>query len=158
MHTPSTVTPAHTPNRVIKSMRNPSVSGDQSLLPLDASASPHFDGCPAGEIAGPERDRRRIEFVAAHLHFLKSKGARDLLTTSFGLLRSGIAFDARVLGALRAIGVQVPRGVPQDEVRYAAFEADLIQQVCRPLRISGAALDQLLSLNYSAIKTQEFRS
>ena len=107
-----------------------------------------FNGGPRGfvrhvaTITGPDQDRRRIDFVSARLHFIKSKGVRDLLTTSFGLLRTGIALDARVLGALRAIGVQIPRGVTQSEARYTAFEADLVEQVCGPLRISGAELDQ----------------
>lgn len=123
-----------------------------------------FDGGPTGfvrhiaEINGRDKDRRRIEFVGGSLHFIKNKGARDLLTTSFGLLRNGIAFDARVLGALRAIGVHIPPGVPQNAKVYAAFEADLLHHVCRPLRISGAELDQLLFVNYSAIKSLDFRS
>ena len=123
-----------------------------------------FDGGPTGfvrhiaRINGRDKDRRRIAFVADFLHFIKNKGARDLLTTSFGLLRSGIAFDTRVLGALRTVGVQIPRGVPQSAVRYAEFEATLLRQVCRPLRISGAELDQLLFVNYSAIKSMEFKS
>ena len=108
-------------------------------------------------ITGRDKDRRRIEFVGGSLHFIKSKGARDLLTTSLGLLSGGIAFDARVLGALRTIGVHIPRGVPQNAGRYAEFEAVLLRQVCGPLGISGAELDQLLFVNYSAIKSLAFR-
>jgi hypothetical protein len=121
-----------------------------------------FNGGPTGlvrhitGINGRDKDRRRIAFVSDSLHFIKSKGARDLLTTSFGLLRSGIALDTRVLGALRVIGVQIPRGVPQHATRYAEFEAELLRQVCRPLRISGAELDQLLFVNYSAIRSLGF--
>lgn len=121
-----------------------------------------FAGGPKGFIAhlaainGTDTERERIRFVTDRLHFIKNKGARDLLTTSFGLLRNSIAFDARVLGALRVIGVPIPSGVPASAHCYAAFEADLVQQVCRPLRLTGAELDQLLFSNYAAIKTMAF--
>jgi len=57
-----------------------------------------------------------------HLGFIKSKGARDFLTTGFGLVQDCIAFDTRILGVLRRIGVPIPDGVLRDEARYEELE------------------------------------
>jgi hypothetical protein len=93
----------------------------------------------------------KIKFVAKHLSYIKHKGARDFLTTGFGLIQDRIAFDTRILGVIRQIGVQIPDGVQADAALYEEFEQLLINEVCKPLGISGAQLDQLLFVNYDAI-------
>jgi hypothetical protein len=93
-----------------------------------------------------------IRYVARHLSYVKSKGARDLLTTGFGLATDRIALDIRGLGALRHIGVDVPEKAPADPVAYSVLEQRLLDEICKPLGICGAQLDQLLFLNYQDIK------
>jgi organic hydroperoxide reductase OsmC/OhrA len=102
-----------------------------------------------GELDGTEE---MIGYVTRHLSYVKNKGARDLLTSGFGLATDRIALDVRVLGALRRIGLDVPDKAPSDPEEYAALEKQLLDQVCRPLGISGAQLDQLLFGHYKDIK------
>ena len=100
----------------------------------------------------PGSSRDKVMFVAERLSYIKNKGARDFLTTGFGFVKDHIAFDSRVLGALRHIGLTFPDKVASQTNLYDELERDLIRQVCRPLRISGAQLDQLLFLHYRDIK------
>jgi hypothetical protein len=101
-------------------------------------------------LPGPSREK--VAFVAERLSYIKSKGARDFLTTGFGFIKDHIAFDTRVVGSLRHIGMTFPKNVTSHPGLYDDFERDLITQVCRPLGISGAQLDQLLFLHYKDIK------
>ena len=107
-------------------------------------------------LQGPDLTRKRIEFVASRLHYVKNKGARDFLTTGLGLSRDSIAFDIRVLGSLRAIGIRIPKRVPADADAYAHFEQLLLKKLCRPLRLRGVDLDQLLFNHYAEIKKMRF--
>jgi hypothetical protein len=101
----------------------------------------------------PGSSRDKVAFVAARFSYIKNKGARDFLTTGFGLVKDHIAFDTRVVSSLRHIGLTFPGTVTSHPSLYDDLERDLITQVCRPLGISGAQLDQLLFLHYKDIKT-----
>jgi len=96
-------------------------------------------------------DLDKVKFVIDHLSFIKNKGARDFLMSGFGVVRDCIAFDSRILGVTRQIGIQIPDGVQADVALFEELERLLIDQVCRPLGITGAELDQLLFRNYKAI-------
>ena len=121
-----------------------------------------YPGGPQGFIKDvaelPGSSRQKVEYVAQRLSYIKDKGSRDLLTTGFGLVRNHIAFDVRVLGSLRHIGLRFPPNVASRTSLYDEFERILIQQVCRPLKISGAQLDQLLFLHYKDIKQMSFHN
>jgi hypothetical protein len=67
------------------------------------------------------------------------------------VVRDCIAFDSRILDVIRQIGIQIPDRVQANEALYEEFERLLINQVCRPLGITGAELDQLLFINYNEI-------
>lgn len=97
----------------------------------------------------------RVSFIAERLSYIKQKGARDFLTTGFGLIEDRIALDSRVLGALRHLGLAFPATVASQKALYRELEADLILQICKPLGISGAQLDQLLFRHYKEIKRME---
>jgi hypothetical protein len=105
-------------------------------------------------LKGDSQDK--IAFVSKHLSYIKNKGARDFLTTGFGLVKDHIAFDSRVIGVLRHVGVSLPSGVTVDPVVYARAEQDLIRQVCVPLNLSGAEFDQMLFLNHKDIQRMAF--
>ena len=94
---------------------------------------------------------KKVNFVGEHLSYIKDKGARDFLTTGFGLVRDCIAFDTRIRGVIREIGVQIPESVKADSAQYENYERLLINEVCRPLHITGAQLDQLLFNNSKEI-------
>lgn len=102
-------------------------------------------------IDGPEAAQRRIDFVTTHLRYIKNKGARDLLTTGLRVADEYLAFDVRWQKALRKMGLEVPPGTLNNPAKYAEFEAALITQVARPLKLSGKQLDQLIFNNYDAI-------
>jgi hypothetical protein len=63
----------------------------------------------------------KINFVSDRLSYIKNKGARDFLTTGFGLIRDHIALDARVRAVLEAVGVSVP---PKRPLGPAALSRD----------------------------------
>jgi hypothetical protein len=112
-------------------------------------------GGPKGfisKVAAQPGSTEKINYVTAHLSYVKNKGARDFLTSGFGLVTDRIALDSRVLGALYDLGIDVPKVAPTDTQQYAALEAQLLRQICAPLNLTGAELDQILFLNYEEIK------
>ncbi len=96
--------------------------------------------------------QEKIDFVAQRLSYIKNKGARDFLTTGFGLVKDHIALDARVRGVLKLVGVKIPTPALSSPLLYAEVERDLVKQVCRPLGMSGAEFDQLLFVHSGEIR------
>jgi hypothetical protein len=104
-----------------------------------------YEGGPSGfirDIAALETSEQRWNYVAKHLSYIKNKGARDFLTTGFGLATDRIALDSRVMGVVNRIVPDLPVKVPT--AAYAAIEEFLVKAVCEPLKIIPAHLDQLL--------------
>lgn len=95
----------------------------------------------------------KIAFVADRLSYIKNKGARDFLTTGFGLIKDHIALDTRVRGVIAAVGISIPARALSDPTLYQKAERELVDRVCRPLRMSGAEFDQLLFNHSREIKT-----
>lgn len=105
-----------------------------------------YKGGPRGfirDVAALETSEQRWTYVAKHLSYIKDKGARDFLTTGFGLATDRIALDSRVMGVVSRIVPELPVKVPPGDA-YADIEAFLIERVCKPLDILPAHLDQLL--------------
>lgn len=106
-----------------------------------------YDDGPRGfirDVAALKTSEQRWKYVAKHLSYIKNKGARDFLTTGFGLATDHIALDSRVMGIVNRIVPDLPAKVQPTE--YAAIEKFLVDSVCRPLKITAAHLDQLLFL------------
>ena len=104
-----------------------------------------YKGGPSGfirDVAALETSEQRWNYVAKHLSYIKNKGARDFLTTGFGLATDRIALDSRVMGVVSRIVPELPDKVPPGA--YAAIEEFLVDCVCKPLKITPAHLDQLL--------------
>ncbi|MBO9329612.1 hypothetical protein GHR37_10745 [Achromobacter xylosoxidans] len=94
------------------------------------------------DVALQPTSQERWRYVEKHLAYVKNKGARDFLTTGFGLVTDRIALDVRVMGVLRRIVPSFPAKVlPAD---YEKIERYLIENICLPLAIEPARLDQLL--------------
>ncbi len=113
-----------------------------------------FPGGPAGYIcalAALPTEEQRIARVSKDLAFVKLKGARDLLA-EIGLAKDVIALDARVLGVLRALGMDVARNVTSSPRSYAKLEALLLREVCAPERVTGVVLDRILFWNAGEIR------
>ena len=97
------------------------------------------------KIASMELSEDKIDFVSQKFSYIKQKGARDFLTSGFGLVQDRIALDIRVLKELKKIGIkELPSTTPGDAQLYRTIEQELIDRVCTPIGISGAQLDQLL--------------
>jgi thermostable 8-oxoguanine DNA glycosylase len=94
-----------------------------------------------------------VAFVSKPLSYIKNKGASDFLTTGFGLVKDHIALDSRILNVLHLVGVNIPERGQLNSMMYDALEQMLLEQVCRPLGVSGAELDQLLFRNYKGIRS-----
>jgi hypothetical protein len=71
----------------------------------------------------------------------KLSNVHDLLTSGFGVIRDSIPFDVRVVGALRHVGINIPADALKNSKSYAELERDVVIQICRPLRLTGAELD-----------------
>lgn len=107
-----------------------------------------FNGGPSGflrKVAEMDTSEDKIDFISQKFSYIKQKGARDFLTSGFGLVQDRIALDIRVLKELRDIGIkELPNTTPGDADIYRTIEQELIEGICNPLQLSGAQLDQLL--------------
>jgi hypothetical protein len=57
---------------------------------------------------------------------------------------------------MRHVGIKIPADALKNSKRYAELERDVVIQICRPLRLTGAELDQLLFTNYKEIKRRKW--
>ncbi|KWF60728.1 hypothetical protein WT57_01335 [Burkholderia pseudomultivorans] len=94
------------------------------------------------DVAKQRTSQERWRYVEKHLAYVRNKGARDFLTTGFGLLTDRIALDIRVMGVVSLIVPGFPAKVPPAD--YEKIERYLIENICLPLDIKPAHLDQLL--------------
>lgn len=122
--------------------------GPTKSLVFNRNALRDYPGGPKGflkTIATMKGDSiDKISFVTIRLQRIKNKGARDFLTSGFGLVRDHIALDTRVMNCLQHIGIQLPADAATNPSTYQEVEADLGSMLCKPLGISLAELDQLL--------------
>ncbi|WP_250528412.1 hypothetical protein [Caballeronia sp. GAWG2-1] len=112
----------------------------KNLRTLDA-----FEGGPIGfidAISKLDSGKSKVKFVEDHLAYIKSKGARDFLTSGLGLVTDCIALDSRVMGVVRAIVPGFPEKPTPDT--YDELEQFLVREICAPLQVTPAHLDQLL--------------
>ena len=92
----------------------------------------------------------RVAAVADDLSYVKNKGARDLLI-GLGLVERAIAFDTRLIGVLEHVGAQLPSDLAANKPKYKALEAELIEKVCEPRKITGGHFDRILFNRYKEI-------
>jgi len=93
---------------------------------------------------------KQIQAVIRDLAFIKNKGARDFLM-GLGLLRDAIALDVRVLNGLKAMGADLAPGVGSDATLYAQLEKELLEEVCRPMKVDGVVLDRIMFQKHNQI-------
>lgn len=88
-------------------------------------------------------EKERIQFLSNRgtFKYYGKKGARDTLI-ELGLAKECLALDARILGLLEKVGVEIKRGSLDRD--YERIEGELIEKVAKPLGISGARLDRVL--------------
>lgn len=113
-----------------------------------------FPGGPSGylrSLAGLRDDDARIARVAQDLSYVKLKGARDLLI-GLGVATSVVALDTRILDLLRRAGASIPKDVRTNPESYRQLEKELLNKICKPLRITGAALDRILFQHYKTLR------
>jgi hypothetical protein len=94
-------------------------------------------------VAALPTEKERIQFLSNRetFQYYGKKGARDTLI-ELGLAKECVALDARILGLLEKVGVEIKRGSLDRD--YERIEGELIQKVAKPLNISGARLDRVL--------------
>lgn len=106
-----------------------------------------YPGGPRGfiaDVANQQTSQERWRYVEKHLAYIRNKGARDFLTTGFGLVTDHIALDVRVMSVVSRIVPGFPAKAPSTDSDYEKIECYLIENICRPLDIEPARLDQLL--------------
>jgi len=112
-----------------------------------------FPGGPAGYVRGLAAlpsEEERIARVSKDLAFVKLKGSRDLLA-EIGLATGVVAFDVRVMGVLRALGLDPPPNATSSRRSYERLEAELLREVCAPEGVTGVVLDRILFWNAAEI-------
>lgn len=105
----------------------------------------NYPGGPEGfirNVAKLQTSLERVGYVKKHLSYIKDKGARDFLTTGFGLVANCIALDIRVMSVVSEIVPGFPKKLPLG--CYEKIERYLIENICTPLDIEPAHLDQIL--------------
>jgi len=101
-------------------------------------------------LAGLQNDEARIKTVIRDMKYIKNKGARDMLA-NLGLVTGIIALDARILGILGALGVNLPPDIQAKQNKYIELQDELIDAIATPEGITGVMLDKILFQNYDAI-------
>jgi len=120
-----------------------------------------FEGGPRGllnrlaQFRGANAERRRIKYIMKIFKYFGSKSARDFLI-GIGMVRQAIALDVRLQRVLRKVGIKVPVGIGSSEGLYDKVEAELLDKVCKPLRISGAQFDRMIFGHYREIDAMKF--
>jgi len=112
-----------------------------------------FPGGPSGYIrrlATLPSEEDRIARVSKDLAFIKLKGSRDFLA-EVGLATDVIAFDVRVLGILRALGLKLAPNTTSSRKSYEQLQAMLLREVCAPEGVTGVVLDRILFWNAAEI-------
>ena len=94
-------------------------------------------------VAALPTEKERIQFLRNRetFQYYGKKGARDTLI-ELGLAKQCLALDARILGLLERVGVEIKKGSLGRN--YERIEEELIEKVAKPLGISGARLDRVL--------------
>jgi hypothetical protein len=94
-------------------------------------------------VAALPTEKERIQFLSngETFQYYGKKGARDTLI-ELGLAKECLALDARILGLLEKVGVEIKRSSLDRD--YERIEEELIEKVAKPLDISGARLDRVL--------------
>lgn len=116
-----------------------------------------FRGGPKGLLkkvagfTGRNETRRKIKYFMKIFHFVKSKSSRDFLM-ALGLIKDAIALDIRVQNILKKVGVRVPKGLVGNSEIYDEAEKELLNRLCKPLRLSGVQFDRMIYQNYDKIK------
>lgn len=127
------------------SKEQPESSGKVIALAKNLAFLKAYPGGPRGFIRDVEiqkTSQERWRYVEKHLAYIKNKGARDFLTSGFGLVTDRIALDVRIMGIVSRIVPGFPTKVTQSS--YEEIERYLIKNICHPLDIEPARLDQLL--------------
>jgi len=97
------------------------------------------------------KDRERIQtLLDKKLGYIKLKGARDLLMT-LGAVKSALAFDSRLQSLFDKLKIRLPDKYTEKSEIYSEVEDAILEQICRPLEMSGVELDRLLYQNYDRI-------
>jgi hypothetical protein len=102
------------------------------------------------QVAALPTEKKRIQFLNNRetLQYYGKKGSRDTLI-ELRLARKCLALDARILGLLKKVGVEIKRG--SLDRNYEKIEGELIRKVAKPLGISGGQLDRMLFKNYDRL-------
>jgi hypothetical protein len=113
-----------------------------------------FPGGPTGYVKSlvkVQSDDARAARLAADMSYIKLKGARDLLV-ELGVVSNVVALDTRILNILRRFGAVIPRDIRTNLNSYRQLQSELLSRVCKPLGITGAALDRILFQNYKDLR------
>jgi len=127
-------------------------------LAYNLKALKRFEGGPREflqKISRMEDYNHKVMFTMDALKYVKNKGARDLLM-ELGVVRNALALDTRVQNVLQKVGIEMPKDLAGKTTLYDQIEDQILEEICKPLGISGVEFDRMLYQNYSSIIKMRF--
>jgi hypothetical protein len=111
------------------------------------------------QFTGPNATKRRIKYFMKIFKggSIQSKSARDFLM-EHGLIRDAVAIDIRIQNILKKVGIRLPKGFQTTPKVYDYLEAEILNKVCKPLKLTGMQFDRMLFQNYDEIKKMRFKA
>lgn len=112
------------------------------------------------EIGGPknffnqigtlEDDYVRVKKVMDSFSYIGLSGSRDLLI-EIGAAENLIVIDTRIINILSVLDIKLPENCTSKEKLYRKTELLILEEICKPLGITGARFDRTLFQNYDDI-------
>lgn len=112
------------------------------------------------EIGGPKNffnqvgtldsDYAKVKKVMNALTYIGQSNSRDILI-EIGAAADLIIIDTRIINTLNALGIELPKNCTSNEKIYRETEVLILDEICKPLSITGARFDRTLYQNYKEI-------
>lgn len=96
-----------------------------------------------GDYAGAKK-------VIDSFSYIGLSGSRDLLI-EIGAAENLIVIDTRIINVLNTLDIKLPENCASKEKLYRETELLILEEICKPLGITGARFDRTLFQNYDEI-------
>lgn len=102
------------------------------------------------QIGALDSDYAKAKKVMGSLTYIGPSRSRDILV-EIGAAQNLIIIDARIIGILNALDIKLPESWTSKERLYRETEILMLDEICKPLDITGARFDRTLYQNYDEI-------
>lgn len=102
------------------------------------------------EFNGSNADIRKVKYLMKIFKYIKSKSARDFLMGQ-GICTNTIAIDIRIQNIFKKSKLTIPNAVLNNPTIYDQVEKEIVNKICRPIKIEPVKFDRILYQNYDRI-------